>query len=114
MQGERHVLVNAQVWIEDMRLENEGDIAFGRRFVVNTNVIQVDSAFFGFVQPSDTTKRSRFSGTRLTEKHKEFFVSDIEIDVVERDEVAKPFCDVFESDCCHTILQFCVVNIAKV
>ena len=114
MQWKRHILVNTEVWIEDMRLEDESDIAFGGGFVVDTHIVQIDCAFFGFVQSGDAAKRRRFPGTRLTKEHEKFLILDIERDVVKRDEIAKPFCDVFEPDCCHTILQFCVVNIAKV
>ena len=62
---------------------------------------QCDSTFFGCVQTGDTSKRRRFSSTRLTEQYKELFVSDVEINIVECDEVAEPFCNVFEFYCCH-------------
>ena len=84
-----------------MRLEDKSDIAFSGGFVVDANFVQIDGTCFGCVQTGDTPKRRRFSGTRLTEQHKELFVSDIEIDIVECDEVAEPFCNVFQSYCCH-------------
>ena len=84
-----------------MRLENESNIAFRGGFIVNANIVEIDSTFFRFIQPGDTPKRRRFSCPCLTKKHKKFFVSDIEVNVVKSDEIAEPFCKVFESDCCH-------------
>ena len=84
-----------------MRLENESDIAFRRGFIVDTHIVQIDRAFFGFVQSSDTAERRCFSCARLSEKHKEFFISDIKGDVVKSDEIAEPLCNVFEFYCCH-------------
>ena len=116
MERERHVLINTQMWIEDMRLEDESDIAFCGSFIVNADPVQVDRPFFGFVQACDTPQRRGFSGTRLSEEHEKFLVSDIKGDVVEGGEVAEPFCNVFEFYGCHrgcynSVFRYCY-NIA--
>ena len=85
MQWKRHILINTQVWIEDMRLEDESDITFCGSFVVDADIVEIDRAFFRFIQPSNTPKRRRFSCPCLTEQHKEFFVPNIKRDVVKRD-----------------------------
>ena len=84
-----------------MRLEDEGNIAFCWRFIVNTDSVQINCACFRCVQASDTAERCRFACPRLTEQHEEFLILDIKRDVVERDKVAESFCDVFEFYCRH-------------
>ena len=67
MQRKRHVIVNGEVRIENVRLKNEGDIARRRGFIVDRDTVQVDFAFFGFIQTGDAAECRRLPRAGLPE-----------------------------------------------
>ena len=82
MQRERHVLVNGKVRIEDVRLKHKGDIARRGRFIVDSDIVQIDLAFFRFVQTGDAAERRRLPRACLSEQDEELPVANIKGEVI--------------------------------
>ena len=78
-----------------------------------TGMLSLDPATVGkdgyreIFQAGEAPQSSCLTATRGTNEDQEFFVSNIDIQVVDRDDVAKFFDDIFKSYSCHdTFLRF--------
>ncbi len=82
-QAEGHVLVDAHMRIERVGLEHHGDLALGRRHVVDLAPADGDLAGRDPLQPGDQAQKRRFPATRRPDKDDELAILHVEIDVVE-------------------------------
>ncbi len=82
-QAEGHVLVDAHVRIERVGLEHHGDVALGRRHVVDLAPADRDLAGGDLLQPGDQAQQGRLAAARGTDEDDELAVLHLEIDVVE-------------------------------
>ncbi len=81
-------------------LEGPGNAGLGhlvRAVVGDVRVVQVDAPVVGVVELVDAVQQARLAGAVRADQRDEFVLLDLEVDAVERQNVAEPFGDVLRA-----------------
>ena len=82
-QREGDVVEGAQVRIERVQLEHEGDVALLRRQLVHPPAVDADVARVDALQPGDGAQRRRLAAARRPEQHDELAVPDVQVELAD-------------------------------
>ena len=74
-------------------LEDEGDVARGRRQRRRIAAGDMDRARIGPLQPGDQAQRRRLAGPGRPEQHDELAVGDVQVEIVDGHVLAERFGD---------------------
>ncbi|SUB69170.1 Uncharacterised protein [Pluralibacter gergoviae] len=104
LEAKRHIFRHRQVRIEGVGLKHHADAALGGRRVVHPLTAYQQLAAGYRLQPGDHPQQRRFTAARWPDKHHEFAVADIEIDIFRYHDVAPGFCHVSQLYARHALL----------
>src|SRR5579859_1671958 len=96
--------------IEGVVLEDHGNIAVFGRNVIDNPIANVDVAFTQLLQARYHTQESALAAARGADQHQEFFVVDVEVDVVNDFDLTKTFVDMIKLDTCHYSNSFSLLQ----
>ncbi len=97
-EAEGDVLEDRQVREEGVVLEDGVDVALVRRQPGDVLALELDQPGRRLLEAADHPQRRRLAAARGPEQREELAVLDLEVDVVDRDDVAEAFGDVDETD----------------
>jgi hypothetical protein len=102
-EGERDVLVHAEVRVERVVLEHHRQVAVAGREVVDDLVADLDLALGDVLQPHDHPQDRRLPAARRADEDHELAVVDLQVDVGHRRRVrpGERLVDVLERDAGH-------------
>ena len=96
-----HVLVHRHVGIKGVGLEDHGDIAILRRYIVDHLIVNQDAPFGDLFQSGQAAQCRGFATARGAHQYQEFLVLDVQIQIVQRYNIAKPLGNMVISDTGH-------------
>src|SRR5205085_1703454 len=103
-EAEAHVVVDRHVGIEGVVLEDHCDIAVLGRDIVHDAITDKDLAGSGLLEPSDHAQSGRLAAPGGADEDEELLISNLEIDLVDRDDLFKLFGEVTKRYARHTSL----------
>jgi hypothetical protein len=101
LQPERHVVEDAHVRIQRVRLEHHRAAARRGRDVVDALAVEDDVAGGGRLEARDQAQQRRLAATRGADEHDELAVGDREVDAVDDLGFAEGLVDALEFEGCH-------------
>ena len=96
-----HVVVHGHVRVQSIALEHHGDVAVLGGDIVDQAVPDIDVALGQLFQAGQQTQARRLATARRSNKDQELFVRDVNVQVVDRHDIAEPLDDVLVLDVCH-------------
>ena len=100
-QGKRQVVPGGHVRIERVLLEDEREVAGGRRLAGHVAAADPDMALVRLLQPRDEAERGGLAGPGRAEQHQELAVRDVEIHPFDGGHVAEALADAQQRDISH-------------
>ncbi len=91
--------------IQGVALEHHGDAAFDRRQFVHAYAANLQLAFADVFQARDRAQQRGLAAARGADKHDKLAVVDLQIDAVQRGDIAKAFLDVLEANRGHCVSE---------
>ena len=82
-------------------MEDHGNVAIFGIHPIDDAIADFDVAFAGFLQASHHAQAGTFPTAGGADQHQEFFVLDIQGDIVDHFDFAEAFVDVIKLDTCH-------------
>jgi hypothetical protein len=83
---------------EGVVLEDRVDVALVRRERGDVSAVEIDASVGRRLEPGDHPEARRLAGSRGSEHREEFPRSDVEVDAVDRDDVAEALADTLEAN----------------
>ena len=84
LQRERHVLKDRHVRIERVVLEDHRDVSVFRSDIVHPYIVDVEISIRDIFQTGDHTQCRRFAAAGRPDKHNEFIVCDLKVEIIDR------------------------------
>ncbi len=104
LQAEREVVAHGHVRVERVALEDHRDVAVLGRDVVHDPLADPQRAAGDVLEPGDHPQAGRLAAARRADEDHELAVADLEVQVVDRLDLAVQLAHVIEGDCGHRSL----------
>src|SRR6266487_3659210 len=112
LEAKGHVVVDGHVGIECIVLEHHGDVAIFGVNSIDDAITDFDIPLAGLLQTSDHAQTGTFTTTGGTYQYQEFFVLDIQGDIMDDFYFAETLVDVLKLDTSHYgLLLFALITV---
>ncbi len=101
-QPEGEVVGDGEMWKQRRRLKDEADVARVRREIGDVLIVEIDSPGARLDQPGEHPQGGGLAAAGRAEQGDELTLGHVEVEVVDRDGLAKMFSDGGESDASHS------------
>jgi len=100
-QAKSHVLTQAHVRIQRVRLKHHGNTAIRWRDIVHQPTTNLEFTRADVFKAGNYPQQSRLATARRTDKHHELAIFDFQVDVLQHMDVAKGLAYIKQSNICH-------------
>ena len=101
LEAKGHVVVDGHVGVKGVVLEDHGDVAIFGIDIIDDAITDFDVSFADLLQTSDHAQTGTFPTAGGTYQNQEFFVLDIEVDIMDDFYFAEALVDVLKLDTSH-------------